>query len=159
MIILHKDLKEFLKSFNDHRVNYLVVGGYAVGIHGRPRYTGDLDIFIEASPANAKRVADSFQAFGFDPSAFNAAAFEQPNRIIDLGREPVKIQVMTSISGVSFEECLRGCIRVQIDGLEVPFIGYEQLIKNKSATGRSKDLADVDELNRGRPGNSPDRTK
>ena len=146
MAILHKDLKEFLGLLNKHKVRYLVVGGYAVGAHGYPRYTGDLDVFVDAEPQNAARVVRAFQEFGFDLPELNEASFVQPRRIVEVGREPVKLQVMTSISGVSFAECYANRLDVELDALMVPFIGYAELIKNKSATGRDKDRVDVREL-------------
>lgn len=150
MAILHKDLKEFLRLLAAHKVRHLVVGGYAVGVHGYPRYTGDLDVFIDATSDNAARIVGVFREFGFNLPQETQAALSQPERILDIGREPVKIQVMTSISGVGFDECLAGCLWIAVDDLSVPFIGLEQLIKNKSATGRDKDRVDVSELSKPR---------
>jgi predicted nucleotidyltransferase len=146
MAILHKDLKEFLGLLNGHKVRYLIVGGYAVGIHGYPRYTGDLDVFVDANPQNADRIVGAFREFGFDLPQLNAESFIQPNRIVEVGREPVKLQVMTSISGVTFEDCYNRRIDIEIDGLTVPFIGYDDLIRNKRATGRDKDQVDAQQL-------------
>lgn len=148
MPILHKDLKEFLRLLTAHKVRYLVVGGYAVGVHGYPRYTGDLDVFVESTTENAERIAAAFREFGFDLPQLSAESFTLPERIVEIGREPVKIQVMTTISGVSFDECHAKRVMVPVDDLQVAFIGYEQLIKNKSATGRDKDRVDVKALER-----------
>lgn len=147
-MLIHKDLKDFLRLLNAHSVRYLIVGGYAVAVHGYPRYTGDLDVFVEATPENAQKLVHVFKEFGFDVPELRAPIFVYPTSIVEIGREPVKLQVMSSISGVTFEECLRNRIDIAIDELLVPFIGYEQLLKNKSATGRDKDRVDVTELKR-----------
>lgn len=133
---------------NVHDVRYLIVGGYAVGVHGYPRYTGDLDVFVESSAENAAHLVDAFKEFGFDVPELRTGAFLYPTNIVEIGREPVKLQVMSSISGVTFDECMRNHLIVKIDDLDVPFIGYEQLLKNKGATGRDKDRVDVVELKR-----------
>jgi len=148
--MLHKDFRDFLALLAKHNVRHLVVGGYAVAVHGYPRFTGDLDVFIALDPQTAQAVADAFYEFGFSKSDIDAETFLVPKSIVEIGHEPLKLQVMNAISGVVFEEAYNRRQMVRIDELEVPFIGYEDLVRNKSATGRGKDRVDVEELERRR---------
>lgn len=143
---LQKDLREFIELLNSHGVEYLVVGGHAVAYHGHPRYTGDIDFFVRPSAENAERVASAIAAFGFPEAALNAAVFTEPDRVVQLGRPPYRIDILTSISGLSFEDAWSGHIESALDQLPVRFIGKNALLANKRAAGRPKDLADVDEL-------------
>ena len=144
--MLHKDFLDFLALLAKHKVQHLVVGGYAVAVHGYPRYTGGLDVFIALDPQTAKSVAAAFYEFGFSKSDINAETFLIPKSIVEIGHEPLKLQVMNAISGVLFAEAYDRRQMVRIDKLDVPFIGYADLIRNKSATGRGKDKVDVEEL-------------
>lgn len=144
--IAHKDLREFLELLNLNNVRYLVVGGYAVSFHGYPRYTGDLDIFAEVTQANAQLIVKTFKDFGFDTANLRVGPFLYPKNIVEIGREPVKIQISTYISGVTFEECYPRRYEVVVQGIKIPFIGFDDLIKNKLAAGRGKDLIDVEHL-------------
>lgn len=148
--MLHKDFQDFLALLAKHKVRHLVVGGYAVAVHGYPRFTGDLDIFIALDPQTAESVADAFYEFGFSKTDIDAHAFLVPKSIVEVGREPLKLHVMNAISGVVFDEAYERRETVRIDDLEVPFIGYEDLVRNKSATGRGKDKVDIEELQRRR---------
>lgn len=133
-----------------HKVRYLVVGGYAVAVHGYPRYTGDLDVFIALDTQTAEAVAEAFCEFGFSRADIDARTFLVPKSIVEVGHEPLKLHVMNAISGVVFEDAYARRQTVRLDDLDVPFIGYEDLIRNKSATGRGKDKVDVEELERRR---------
>ncbi len=149
-ITFQKDFREFLSLLAAQRVKFLVVGGYAVGLHGYPRFTGDLDVFVDISPANAARLVQVFRSFGFDVPDLTEAPFLEPNRIVEIGHEPTKIQVMTSISGVTFEEAWSSRTEMELSDLQVPFIGYAELIRNKLASGRAKDAVDAETLERRR---------
>jgi len=146
--MLHKDFRDFLALLARHKVRHLVVGGYAVAVHGYPRYTGDLDVFIALDPQTAETVAAVFHEFGFSKADIDASAFLVPKSIVEVGHEPLKLQVMNAISGVAFDDAYAQRQMVRFDNLDVPFIGYEDLIRNKSATGRGKDKVDVEELER-----------
>lgn len=146
--MLNKNFREFLRLLIDNGVRFVVVGGYAVGIHGFPRYTGDLDVFVALDSENASRLTRVFELFGFGALGLSSADFQQADSIIEIGREPNKIQVLTGIDGVLFAAANANRIDVDLDGLRVPFIGIDDLLKNKKASGRNKDLIDVDELER-----------
>lgn len=143
---LPRDFKEFLSLLNSHRVDYLLVGGYAVAIHGFPRYTGDIDIWIAVSPENADRVVECLREFGFDLPELSPDLFLNVNRMTRLGREPVKIEILNRVSGLDFEEAAANSILVEIEGVSVPVISLKDLRTNKLASGRSKDLADLENL-------------
>lgn len=148
--MLHKDFRDFLALLAKHRVRHVVVGGYAVALHGYPRYTGDLDVFIALDPQTAESVVEAFCEFGFSRADIDVRTFLIPKSIVEVGHEPLKLHVMNAISGVGFEEAYKRRETVRIDDLDVPFIGYEDLIRNKSSTGRGKDKVDVEELERRR---------
>lgn len=147
--MLNKHFREFIELLEAHGVRYLVVGGYAVGFHGFPRYTGDLDIFIGISEENSKKIIEVFTAFGFPDLGLTASDFLEEEIVVEIGREPLKIQVLTGIDGVTFAESFDQ--RVVFDaggGLKIPFIGLEDLLKNKQASPRAKDKIDFEELKR-----------
>jgi predicted nucleotidyltransferase len=143
---LHKDLREFIELLNSHRVEFVVVGGHAVAFHGYPRYTGDIDFFVRPELDNGHRILTAIQAFGFDNIEIKADDFASPDKIIQLGYPPNRIDLLTSISGCDFEEVWSSRIETRLDGIPVSFIGKDALIKNKQASNRSKDLADVEKL-------------
>lgn len=145
---LDPNFADFLKSLNARSVDYLVVGGYAVGYHGFVRATGDLDVFVRISAQNAENLILAFKDFGFDLPELTAALFMEPGKIIRIGVPPLRLEVMNEISGVSFEACFGRRIEEMIDGIRVCFIDRENLLLNKRATGRPKDLADIDALTR-----------
>jgi len=146
MPILHKDFTDFLRLLNGREVRYLVIGGYAVAYHGCPRYTGDLDIFVEASPENAAKLVSAYREFGFDLPDLKPELFTTPDNIVRVGHEPVRLEVLTGISGVTFAEAYARRVGVALGDLVVPFISFPDLIKNKTSTGRGKDLVDVEAL-------------
>lgn len=144
--MLNPDFIEFIQLLNDNGVRYLVVGGYAVALHGYPRYTKDIDIWIEPDPDNAARMVKAIIQFGFESLGLETDDFLEEDIIIQLGYPPNRIDLMTSLSGVNFKGCYEERISVEIDGVMVNFIDLASLRKNKSATGRSQDLADLENL-------------
>jgi hypothetical protein len=133
---------------NSHEVEYVLVGGHAVAYHGYPRFTGDMDFFVKASTPNAARVIAVLQSFGFSDVAALESTLVEAAKVIQLGRVPNRIDLLTGISGVTFEEALAGSVETELDGLPVRIIGFDHLIKNKTASGRPKDLLDLHELNK-----------
>ncbi len=144
--MLNQDFKEFVQSLNDNGVRYLIVGGYAVAMHGHPRYTMDLDVWVEAVPENATRVVRALHQFGFESLGLTEADFLEPDQIIQLGRPPRRIDILTSLTGIEFEPCYPARVEVDVDGVAVAFIGLADLRKNKQASGRHQDLADIESL-------------
>jgi len=143
---LQTDLREFIALLNSRRVEFLVVGGHAVAFHGHPRYTGDIDLFIRADHENAGRVLSALEAFGFGELGLSSEDLVEPGRVIQLGRPPNRIDILTSISGVEFEVAWKARVPSQLDGEAVDFLSFDDLIANKRASGRDQDLADVRKL-------------
>lgn len=143
---LQKDFRELLELFNAHNVEYLIVGGYALAYYGAPRYTGDIDIFIKPDSDNASLVLKALNDFGFGSAGLKLDDFTNPDNIVQLGYPPVRIDIMTSISGVSWEDAYKNREAGKYGDLCVSFIGLDQYIQNKRATGRKKDLADLEAL-------------
>jgi len=141
-----QDFKEFIELLIKNRAEYLIVGGYAVGIHGYPRYTGDLDIWLNPTVANAQLILKSVNEFGFSSFKLSEDDFRKPGNVIQLGYPPLRIDLLTEIDGVTFEECFKNRKEVTIDGLTVNFTGYNDLLKNKKETGRARDLGDLENL-------------
>jgi hypothetical protein len=144
--MLNQDFKEFIQSLNDHSVRYLVVGGYAVALHGHPRYTKDLDVWIEMSAENAARVVKALEQFGFGSLGLKDEDFLVADQVVQLGQPPNRIDLLAAASGVNFETCYRSRLSVEVDGVPVAFIDLENLRKNKQASGRLQDLADLENL-------------
>jgi hypothetical protein len=144
--MFNQDFKEFLESLNANDVKYLVVGGYAVAAHGHPRYTKDLDVWIENSPVNAARMRKALEDFGFGSLNLTDDDFTKPDTIIQLGYPPNRIDILTTLAGVTFGDCFEARQEIEVLGLSVYFIDVENLIKNKRATGRTQDLADAESL-------------
>jgi hypothetical protein len=144
--MLNKHFQDFLGLLERHKVEYVIVGGYAVGVHGFPRYTGDMDVFVAISRENAGRLLNVFAEFGFASLNLRAEDFLEPDTVVEVGREPMKIQVLTGIDGISFDQCRADRILVNVSGLQVPFIGFDALLANKAASPRSKDRIDLEEL-------------
>lgn len=143
---LAKDLREFVELLNAHHVEYLVVGGHAVAYHGYPRYTGDIDLFVRPSRSNAQKILAALDAFGFGHAGIELADLDSAGKIIQLGHPPNRIDLITEISGVTFEVAWAGRESAAMDGVPVSIIGRAALLTNKRATGRAKDLADVEEI-------------
>ncbi len=145
-IELPYDFKEFLKLLNEKEVRYLLIGGYAVGYHGYPRATNDMDIWIALHPKNAEKVVKVLREFGFNLPELEPALFLKENSIIRMGIPPMRLEISTGISGVEFEECYESRIVDTIDGMQVNIIDLQHLKINKKAAGRLKDLADLENL-------------
>jgi predicted nucleotidyltransferase len=145
-IEFHPDFKDFLKLLNSHGVEYLLVGGYAVGVHGYPRATGDMDIWIDVNASNAKKAAMVLREFGMPEELITNDMFLEKDKVIRMGVPPVRIEVITGASGVKFSECYSRREVIEIDGVPVNFISLEDLKVNKKASGRHKDLEDLEHL-------------
>jgi len=146
MIHLPPDFKEFLKLLNAHQVEYLLIGGYAVGYHGYPRATADMDIWIAMNPANAGKVVTVLREFGFNHPDLSPDLFLKEWQIVRLGIPPVRIEIATTISGVNFSECYAEKVLGELDGEQVKLICLKHLKINKKASGRHQDLADLENL-------------
>ncbi len=144
--MLSKDFKEFIELLNEHEVRYLIVGGYAVAFHGHPRYTKDLDVWIELSQENAFAALKALEKFGFGSLGLKSEDFLETHQIIQLGYPPNRIDILTTLNNLKFEECYQARVEVEIRGLKINFIDLENLKKNKRATGRPQDLADAENL-------------
>jgi hypothetical protein len=140
------DFKEFLKLLNVHQVEYLLIGGYAVGYYGYPRATVDMDIWIAMNPANADRVIAVLNEFGFNPPDLSPDLFLKERQIIRMGVPPVRIELATTISGVNFSECYAERMSDELDGVKVNLISLKHLKANKKASGRHQDIADLEHL-------------
>jgi len=146
MTPLPPDFREFLQSLNARGVEYLLIGGYAVSFHGYPRATADIDVWVAMSPENAAKVVAALRDFGFDVPSLEEELFLIPDSIIRMGVKPFLIEVTTTISGVEFDECYEARVQAEIEGLSVPIINAAHLKINKAASGRLKDLADLENL-------------
>ncbi|MCK5305593.1 MAG: hypothetical protein KAJ66_00480 [Candidatus Omnitrophica bacterium] len=146
MIRLPQDFKELLELLNSKKIEYLVIGGYAVAFHGHPRATGDLDIWIAISKDNARKTVEALKEFGFNTPQLKDDLFLEEGKNIRMGNEPLRIEILTSIDGVEFNECYKNKSTVNIDNTEINFISLADLKKNKKASGRLQDLADIENL-------------
>ena len=144
--MLNEDYREMLQCLSEAGAEYLVVGAFAMAVHGRPRATGDLDLWVGPVPDNARKVYNALAQFGAALDKVDEATFAVPGVVFQIGVAPRRIDILTAIDGVDFDEASAGKRVVTIDGLEVPFIGKEDLIRNKRATGREKDRLDAEEL-------------
>jgi hypothetical protein len=146
MDMLNEDFAEFARLLEEAEVQYLIVGGYSVALHGFPRYTGDIDFFVALNPENASKLVKVFEQFGFGELGLTEEDFAQPNYVIEIGREPRKIQVLTGIDGVQFERAWEKRVEEKTNGMNLKFICKEDLLTNKRASGRPKDKIDLLEL-------------
>jgi predicted nucleotidyltransferase len=146
MIHLPPDFKELLNSFNAQQVEYLLIGGYAVGYYGYPRATADMDIWVAVYPENAEKIVTVLKEFGFDVPELSTELFLKEDQIVRMGLPPIRIEIVTSISGVHFPECFAERVVANLDGVDVNIISIKHLIINKRASGRYKDLNDLDNL-------------
>lgn len=144
--MLNEDFKEFAGLLHSNRVDYLIVGGYALAAYGHPRYTGDLDFWIGTDSANATRAMGALEQFGFGSLGIGRDDLTIPNRVIQMGFPPGRIDLLTSIDGVEFAPCFARRMTVAVDGMTLHFISLEDFKINKRSTGRNKDLADLDAL-------------
>ena len=140
------DFKELLALLNVHNVEYVIVGGYALAFHGVPRYTGDLDILVKPVPANARQILAALEEFGFGLLGLTTEDFILPDQVVQLGVPPVRVDFITSLTGVPWSEAFAGRVAGRYGDVPVYFIGRDQFIANKRATGRKRDWADLEAL-------------
>jgi hypothetical protein len=143
---MNQDFVDLLRSFVAHSVRFLVVGAYALAVHGRPRATGDFDVWVDATPENAPRVMRALAGFGAPMQGLTDADFAQPGIVYQMGLPPGRIDVITELTGLTFAAVWPDRVEQQLEDMRVPVIGREAFIRNKKATGRSKDLVDVEDL-------------
>jgi predicted nucleotidyltransferase len=143
---LPNDFREFLKFLTEAEVEYLLIGGYAVGYYGYPRTTADIDIWVAISPANAAKLVGVLNRFGMRDSSITPSVFQERGKIIRMGVPPMRIEILTEIDGVTFEECYASRTAAEIDGQKVNLISRQHLRINKRASGRHKDLDDLEHL-------------
>jgi hypothetical protein len=141
-----QDFKEFIELLIKNKADYLIVGGYAVGVHGHPRFTGDLDIWLNPTPQNAEKILKTVNEFGFSSFKLSVADFTKPGNVVQLGYPPLRIDLLTEIDGVKFEQCYINRKEVVMEDLKVNFIGYNDLLKNKKSSGRLRDIDDIENL-------------
>ena len=146
---LAPDFDEFVGSLIAHGVEFLIVGAYALAFHGAPRFTGDLDVFVQPTLDNAAKLLAAVRAFGFPVAELQPKDVIDPRRILQMGEEPVQIHVMSAISGVSWDEAWRNRVEGVCGSQRAPFLGRETFLQNKRASGRPKDIADIDALETG----------
>lgn len=146
MIQIPQDFREFLRLLNYHHVEYLLIGGYAVGYYGFVRATGDMDIWVKIDSSNATQIVKALQEFGFTVPELSYELFMQEEKIIRMGVPPLRLEILTTISGVEFAKCFQNRLIDQIDGIDVNLINLEDLKINKKASGRLKDLLDLENL-------------
>ena len=151
---LNEDFRDLLVLLADTGVEFVVVGAYALALHGAPRASGDIDLFVRPAPSNAERLFQALARFGapLQATGVTAADLAQPGAVYQIGLPPRRIDLLTEISGVSFDEAWASRVATEVEGRTVPFIGREALLKNKQAAGRPKDLADIARLQRPRSG-------
>lgn len=143
---IQNEFKELLELFNKHKVEYILVGGYALAFHGAPRYTGDIDLLIYSSQENGLKILSALDEFGFGSLNLKAENFSKEGNVIQLGVPPVRIDIINSITGVTWEEASSGKVKGSYGEVDVNYIGKSEFIKNKKATGRAKDIADIESL-------------
>jgi len=145
-MIIHPDLEELFRLFEKRSVEYMVVGGYAVAFHGYPRFTKDIDIFFDASEENIERLRNSLVAFGFEHQDLPEEAFSDQDNVLAFGVEPSRVDLLSDIDGVKFSEAKPNAVQGTYGGVKIVFIGLDDLIKNKKASGRSQDKVDAEKL-------------
>ena len=142
---LPDDFRDFLNILNEKQVEYLIVGGWALGIHGYVRATGDMDIWIGTQEENLDRLLSAMEEFGV-PKGISKDFFKRKGNAFRMGSPPMRIEIITEASGIDFPECYIRQIEIEADRVKIPFLAYEDLIRNKRASGRLKDLADLEGL-------------
>jgi len=143
---IQPDFKELLALLNAHNVDYVIVGAYALAFHGAPRFTGDIDIFIKPDPKNAERILAALKEFGFGSLDLDKSDFQQPEKVIQLGVPPVRVDLLTSLTAVSWQQAYSDKIEGAYGDVPVYFLGRKEFLANKKALSRKKDLADIEAL-------------
>ena len=144
--MINKDFKEFIELLNKNNVRYLIVGGYALAFHGYPRYTKDIDFWIWLDKENARNILKALKGFGFSSLDLKEDDFLSPGYVVQLGQPPGRIDLLTSVTGLEFEECYKSKEHIETQGVEIDFLDLESFKKNKKAVGRYQDLADLENL-------------
>jgi len=145
-MIIHADFRELLQLFENHNVDYMIVGGYAVAFHGYPRFTKDLDIFYRISNDNIARLSAALVEFGFTPQDIESAKLSEPGDLVAFGFPPARVDLLNQIDGVTFNDAESSVVMTEIDGLKVRFIGRDHLLQNKMSTSHLQDKLDVEKL-------------
>ena len=145
-MIFEKDFVDFIELLNAHQVEYMIVGAHALAFHGQPRHTGDLDIWIKPSIENADKMVEVLKDFGFGSLRLAQKDFVKENHVTQLGHPPLRIDILNSISGVDFDDAYKGKIDAEVDELKISYINITDFIANKKASGRAKDLGDIEAL-------------
>lgn len=143
---VQQDFKELLELFNVHNVDYVIVGGYALAFHGAPRYTGDIDLLIKPDQENAQKILNALKDFGFAASDLASNDFSSPGKVVQLGVPPVRIDIITSLTGLTWEQIAPNRVNDTYGNIPVYYIGKQEFIANKKAISRYKDLADIEAL-------------
>ncbi len=143
---LSRDLKDFLRLLVAHDVQFMLVGAHAIAFHAFPRNTGDIDFWVQRTRENAERILAALDEFGFGGIGLTIEDLVDPNKVIQLGREPNRIDILTFLTGLDFDECVSRSVSATYEGIAVKVIGLDDLIANKKASGRPKDLLDVEEF-------------
>jgi hypothetical protein len=151
-MIFEPDFIDFVELLNIHKVEYMVVGAHALAFHGRPRHTGDLDIWIKPSAENAEKMVMMLKDFGFGSLGLTKDDFLVENNVTQLGYPPLRIDILNAISGVDFDEAYKSKVDGDVDDLKISYISIMDFIANKQATGRAKDLGDIQALNKRKSG-------
>lgn len=143
---MHQDFLDLLRAFIDRNVRFLIVGAYALGVHGRPRATGDLDVWVDPTPSNASRIMQALEQFGAPMGEVTADDFSRPGIVFQMGLPPLRIDVLTELSGLTFDDAWSTRTPASFGPVKVDVIGRDAFIRNKRATGRARDLADIEAL-------------
>ncbi len=143
---IYRDFKELLELFNAHRVEYLVVGAYALAAHGVPRATGDIDLWVNPTPENAERIVRALNEFGVGGLDLSTADFVKPEHVVQLGVQPVRVDIITAIDGVKWDVAWQGKFTGDFGPVPTQYLGRREFVANKRASGRRKDLADLEAL-------------
>ena len=140
------DFKELFELLNAHKAEFIIVGAYALAFHGVPRFTGDIDIFVKPDSENAEKILAALEEFGFGSLDLAKSDFEDPNKVIQLGLAPIRVDLITSLTGVSWQEAFSGKVKGSYGDVPVYYLGRKEFLSNKKALGRKKDLADLEAL-------------
>ncbi len=143
---VQQDFRDLLALFNTHKVDYIIVGAHALAYHGAPRYTGDIDIFVRPDSENAQRILSALEKFGFGALGLTAKDFTSPDKVVQLGVAPVRVDIVTSLTGMSWKAAFASRVAGTYGDIEVHYIGKEQFIQNKRTLGRKKDIADIEAI-------------
>ena len=143
---VQQDFKELLELLNAHKAEYIIVGAYALAFHGVPRFTGDMDILVKPDPKNAESILAALKEFGFGSLDLTISDFQQPDKVIQLGVAPVRVDLITSLTGVTWQQANEGKVKGTYGDVPVYYLGRKEFISNKKALGRKKDLADIEAL-------------